>query len=286
MQFAEDAGPMAHPVRPESYVEINNFYTMTVYEKDSEVVRMYQTLFGRDGFRRGMDLYFQRHDGQAVTCDDFRHAMADANGRDLAQFERWYSQAGTPRVTVRTRYDAAAKRYALTLTQGYGEASDAARATQQGPLLIPFSVGLIGKNGADLPLKLEGEGEDQAQGTTRVLEFTQSEQTFTFTDIAEEPLPSLLRNFSAPVIVDYDYTNEQLAFLLANDSDPFNRWEAGQRLATRELLALAERASKSEELTLDDQVVSAFAQVLNDETLTPAFRELALMLPSEGYLAE
>ena len=170
MQFAEDAGPMAHPVRPESYVEINNFYTMTVYEKGSEVVRMYQTLFGRDGFRRGMDLYFERHDGQAVTCDDFRHAMADANGRDLAQFERWYSQAGTPRVTVRTRYDAAAKRYSLTLTQGYGEASEAARATQKGPLLIPFAIGLIGKSGADLPLRLDGEKE--SHGTTRVLEFT------------------------------------------------------------------------------------------------------------------
>jgi aminopeptidase N len=284
MQFAEDAGPMAHPVRPESYVEINNFYTMTVYEKGSEVVRMYQTLLGRDGFRRGMDLYFQRHDGQAVTCDDFRHAMADANGRDLAQFERWYSQAGTPRITVRTRYDAAAKRYTLTLTQGYGEASEAARETQKGPLLIPFSVGLIGKNGADLPLKLDGEKEPQ--GTTRVLEFTEQEQTFTFADVAEEPLPSLLRNFSAPVVVDYDYTNEQLAFLLAHDSDPFNRWEAGQRLATRELLALADRASKGEELTLDDQVVSAFAQVLDDSTLTPAFQELTLMLPSEGYLAE
>ncbi|CAN7165865.1 aminopeptidase N [Caballeronia sp. LjRoot29] len=284
MQFAEDAGPMAHPVRPESYVEINNFYTMTVYEKGSEVVRMYQTLLGRDGFRRGMDLYFQRHDGQAVTCDDFRHAMADANGRDLAQFERWYSQAGTPRITVRTLYDAAAKRYSLTLTQGYGEASEAARETQKGPLLIPFSVGLIGKNGADLPLKLDGEKEPQ--GTTRVLEFTEQEQTFTFADVAEEPLPSLLRNFSAPVVVDYDYTNEQLAFLLAHDSDPFNRWEAGQRLATRELLALADRASKGEELTLDDQVVSAFAQVLDDSTLTPAFQELAVMLPSEGYLAE
>src|SRR6201999_3221308 len=137
MQFAEDAGPMAHPVRPESYVEINNFYTMTVYEKGSEVVRMYQTLFGRDGFRRGMDLYFQRFDGQAVTCDDFRHALADANHRDLAQFERWYSQAGTPRVAVRAHHDAANGRYTLTLTQGYGDGSEAARDTQEGPLLIP-----------------------------------------------------------------------------------------------------------------------------------------------------
>ncbi|AQH00150.1 aminopeptidase N [Burkholderia sp. KK1] len=284
MQFAEDAGPMAHPVRPESYVEINNFYTMTVYEKGSEVVRMYQTLFGRDGFRRGMDLYFQRHDGQAVTCDDFRHALADANHRDLAQFERWYSQAGTPRVSVRAEYDAAKKRYTLTLAQGYGEGSEAARETQKGPLLIPFSVGLIGQNGADLPLRLEGEKEPN--GTTRVLEFTGREQSFTFVDVNEAPLPSLLRNFSAPVIVEYDYTNDELAFLLAHDSDPFNRWEAGQRLATRELLGLAERAASGEALSIDDQVIAAFARVLDDTTLTPAFRELALMLPSESYLAE
>jgi aminopeptidase N len=285
MQFAEDAGPMAHPVRPESYVEINNFYTMTVYEKGSEVVRMYQTLFGRDGFRKGMDLYFKRHDGQAVTCDDFRHALADANGRDLSQFERWYSQAGTPRVSVKTEYDAAARTYRVTLTQGYGDAAPAARETQKGPLLIPFAIGLIGKNGADLPLRLEGEAS-AAPATTRVLEFTQTEQTFTFVDVAEKPLPSLLRNFSAPVIVEYDYSADELAFLLAHDSDPFNRWEAGQRLATRELLALASRAASGMPLELDDSVVAAFARVLTDNTLSPAFRELALILPSEAYLAE
>jgi aminopeptidase N len=231
-----------------------------------------------------MDLYFQRFDGQAVTCDDFRQALADANHRDLAQFERWYSQAGTPRVSVRANHDAANKRYTLTLTQGYGDASEAARATQKGPLLIPFSVGLIGQNGADLPLRLEGEKEPN--GTTRALEFTEREQTFTFVDVNEKPLPSLLRNFSAPVIVEYDYTNDELAFLLAHDSDPFNRWEAGQRLATRELLALAGRAAKGEQLAIDDQVIAAFARVLEDTTLTPAFRELALMLPSESYLAE
>ncbi|RKR44510.1 aminopeptidase N [Paraburkholderia sp. BL17N1] len=285
MQFAEDAGPMAHPVRPESYVEINNFYTMTVYEKGSEVVRMYQTLFGRDGFRKGMDLYFKRHDGQAVTCDDFRHALADANGRDLTQFERWYSQAGTPRVSVRTHYDAAQQRYSVTLTQGYGEGAPAARETQKGPLLIPFAIGLIGKDGRDLPLQLQGENTASAF-TTRVLEFTQTEQTFTFVNVAQEPLPSLLRNFSAPVIVEYDYSAEQLAFLLAHDSDPFNRWEAGQRLATRELLTLAGRAATGVPLQLDDSVVAAFARVLTDETLSPSFRELALMLPSEAYLAE
>ncbi|GJH34892.1 aminopeptidase N [Paraburkholderia hospita] len=285
MQFAEDAGPMAHPVRPESYVEINNFYTMTVYEKGSEVVRMYQTLFGREGFRRGMDLYFKRHDGQAVTCDDFRHAMADANGRDLAQYERWYSQAGTPRITVDTHYDASHKRYTLTLTQGYGDAASAARETQKGPLLIPFAIGLIGEDGNDMPLRLEGEASASPQ-TTRVLEFTEKVQSFTFVDVAEKPLPSLLRNFSAPVVVEYDYTADELAFLLAHDSDPFNRWEAGQRLATRELLTLAEHAATGKALELDDTVVAAFGRVLNDETLSPAFRELALMLPSEAYLAE
>ncbi|MGT2470205.1 aminopeptidase N [Paraburkholderia terrae] len=285
MQFAEDAGPMAHPVRPESYVEINNFYTMTVYEKGSEVVRMYQTLFGREGFRRGMDLYFKRHDGQAVTCDDFRHAMADANGRDLAQYERWYSQAGTPRITVDTHYDASQKRYTLTLTQGYGDAAAAPRDTQKGPLLIPFAIGLIGDDGNDMPLRLEGEASASPH-TTRVLEFTEKEQSFTFVDVAEKPLPSLLRNFSAPVVVEYDYTADELAFLLAHDSDPFNRWEAGQRLATRELLTLAELAATGKALELDDTVVAAFGRVLNDETLSPAFRELALMLPSEAYLAE
>ena len=284
MQFAEDAGPMAHPVRPESYVEINNFYTMTVYEKGAEVVRMYQTLFGRDGFRRGMDLYFKRHDGQAVTCDDFRHAMADANGRDLTQFERWYSQAGTPRVTVRTAYDAQARRYSVTLTQGYGDAAPAARETQHGPLLIPFAIGLIDSQGNDIALRLEGE--PAASGTTRVIDLTEQEQTFRFVDVNEAPLPSLLRNFSAPVIVEYDYTNDELAFLLAHDSDPFNRWEAGQRLATRELLALASRAVAGEPLSLDDSTIAAFARVLTDESLSPAFRELALMLPSEAYLAE
>ncbi|MCX5542208.1 aminopeptidase N [Paraburkholderia sp. CNPSo 3076] len=284
MQFAEDAGPMAHPVRPESYVEINNFYTMTVYEKGAEVVRMYQTLLGRDGFRKGMDLYFQRHDGQAVTCDDFRHAMADANGRDLAQFERWYSQAGTPRVSVSTSYDEGTRCYSVTLTQGYANGSPAARETQKGPLHIPFAIGLIGPDGADLPLRLEGEAA--AHGTTRVLELTDTQQTFTFADVMAKPLPSLLRNFSAPVIVDYDYGNDELAFLLAHDSDAFNRWEAGQRLATRELLALAGRAAVGHPLEINDALVDAFRRVLTDESLSPSFRELALMLPSETYLAE
>ena len=296
MQFAEDAGPMAHPVRPESYVEINNFYTVTVYEKGAEVVRMYQTLFGREGFRRGMDTYFERHDGQAVGCDDFRRALGDANGRDLAQFERWYSQAGTPRITVRSAHDAAARTYTLTLAQRPGNAasqtaesgkdSSAVASAAQGPLLIPFALGLVGRDGADLALKLAGVPAPAAPPATMVLELTDTEQTWTFVDVPQRPLPSLLRNFSAPVIVEYDYADAELAFLLAHDSDPFNRWEAGQRLATRALIELAAHATSGVALALDPLIVDAFGAVLRDNSLAPAFREQVLILPSESYLAE
>ena len=282
MQFAEDSGPMAHPVRPESYVEISNFYTVTVYEKGAEVVRMYQTLFGRDGFRRGMDLYFKRHDGAAVTCDDFRGAMADANQRDLAQFERWYDQSGTPRVRAHTVYDPAARTLTLQLVQSLPDHANAHAKAQ--PMLIPFALGLVGADGHDLPLQLAGESAPQ--GTTRILEFNAGEQSFTFINVAQKPLPSLLRDFSAPVIVEYDYSVEELAFLLAHDSDPFNRWEAGQRLASQELLALAQAAAAGRPLQLADTVIEAFGRVLRDESLSPAFREQALMLPSESYLAE
>jgi aminopeptidase N len=278
LQFAEDAGPMAHPVRPDSYMEISNFYTVTVYEKGAEVVRLYQTLFGQEGFRRGMDLYFQRHDGAAVTCDDFRQAMADANQRELAQFERWYDQAGTPRVQAHTEYDAAARTLTLRLSQRLPD------QPQAQAMLIPFALGLVGADGRDLPLQLAGESTPQ--GTTRILEFNAGEQSFTFVNVAEKPLPSLLRDFCAPVIVDYDYSADELAFLLAHDSDPFNRWEAGQRLASRELLALAAAAGAGQPLQLADSVIQAFGRVLRDETLSPAFREQALMLPSESYLAE
>jgi len=284
MQFGEDSGPMAHPIRPESYAEISNFYTATVYRKGAEVVRMYQTLLGCDGFRMGMELYFQRHDGQAVTCDDFRAAMADANGRDLSQFERWYSQSGTPRVAVTTQYDAAEKRYSVTLTQSYGKTSAAAEQTRKGPLQIPFAIGLLGPLGVDLHLRLDGESADQE--TTRILELTETQQTFTFIDVPAKPLPSLLRNFSAPVIVDYDYSVEELAVLLAHDSDPFNRWEAGQRLATCELLSLAARVAAGQPLEVNEALIRSFRRVLTDATLSPGFRELALVLPSETYLAE
>ncbi|WP_342052611.1 MULTISPECIES: aminopeptidase N [unclassified Cupriavidus] len=288
VQFPEDAGPMAHPVRPDSYEEINNFYTVTVYEKGAEVVRMYQTLLGRDGFRKGMDLYFERHDGQAVTCDDFRRAMADANGRDLTQFGLWYSQAGTPVVTVRTAWNAGAGTLDITLAQRCPKVGIETRdgTPEKQPFHIPFAIGLIGKDGEDLPLRLEGEAA--AGDTTRVLDFTQAEQTFRFVGLpaGDAPTPSLLRNFSAPVIVDYDYSDSALTFLLEHDSDPFNRWEAGQRLATRVLLELVADAQAGRELKLSKALVDAFRAVLTDGTLNPAFREQALMLPAEAYLAE
>ena len=291
-QFPEDAGPMAHPVRPDSYVEINNFYTVTIYEKGAEVVRMVQTLLGRDGFRKGMDLYFARHDGQAVTCDDFRAAMADANQRDLTQFERWYSQAGTPRVRVQTQYDAATQSYAVTLEQSCPATPDQAHKL---PMHIPFAIGLLDANGDDIPLQLDKETAGNASAvhpapTTLVLELTAARQSFRFVGIAQAPVPSLLRDFSAPVVLDYDYSDHELAFLLAHDGDPFNRWEAGQRLATRRLLKLATHVKKGvlnfEETAQDVLLTSALRQLLNDKSLDPAFRDLALSLPSEGMLAE
>ena len=297
-QFPEDAGPMAHSVRPDAYAEINNFYTVTIYEKGAEVVRMYQTLFGRDGFRKGMDLYFQRHDGQAVTCDDFRAAMADANGRDLTQFERWYNQAGTPRVQVATAYDAVKKTYELTLSQSCPPSPGQSRKL---PFHIPIAIGLLDRSGRDMNLCLRGETKDDGlRNTTRVLELTKARQTFQFVDIVEQPVPSLLRNFSAPVVLEIAYSDAELAFLLAHDSDPFNRWEAGQRLATRSLLALTaavQHASHVSPLVTLESVLSnavvnydALAQalglILRDVTLDAAFREQVLILPSEALLAE
>ena len=285
-QFPEDAGPMAHPVRPDSYVEISNFYTVTIYEKGSEVVRMYQTLLGRDGFRKGMDLYFARHDGQAVTCDDFRAAMADAGGRTLDQFERWYSQAGTPRVAVATRHDAVAHTYDITLTQSCPPTPG--QKTKL-PFHIPVKVGLLDATGADMPLAMDGEDAADAP-TTRVLELTEASQTFRLVGVSTPPVPSLLRDFSAPVVLDYPYSDDELAFLMANDSDPFNRWEAGQRLAMRRLLALIDLAQEGAPLQQASAGLETYAAVLhktlNDSALDPSFREMVLTLPSEGVLAE
>jgi aminopeptidase N len=277
-QFPEDAGPMAHPVRPDSFVEINNFYTVTVYEKGAEVVRMIQTLAGREGFRKGMDLYFERHDGQAVTCDDFRNAMADANGRDLTQFERWYSQAGTPVVKAATRYDANAGTYDITLTQSCPPTPGQPKKL---PFHIPVAVGLLGADGKDMQL-----GQNGMNGATAVLELTEETQTFSFTGVNEAPTPSILRDFSAPVVLEYAYTDEQLLHLFSHDSDPVNRWEAGQRLAMERLVKLTGAVVKDGKLELDATFIDAMRKMLADATLDPAFREQALLLPSETMIAE
>ncbi|HVE89006.1 MAG TPA: aminopeptidase N [Burkholderiaceae bacterium] len=283
-QFPEDSGPMAHPVRPDSYQAISNFYTATVYEKGAEVVRMLQTLVGIDGFRHGMDLYFKRHDGQAVTCDDFVAAIADANGRDLTQFKRWYSQAGTPRVRVESHYDAHAFAFELTLSQS---TRPTAGQSLKEPFHIPFAVGLITGDGRDMPLQLDGEADTKA-GTpaTMVLDFTQSKQTFRFINVGEQPVPSLLRNFSAPVIVEHRYSDAELVFLSAHDSDSFNRWEAGQRLAIARLMALTDSVEAARPLSLDDAVVTMLRATLLDSTLSPAFKAQALMLPAESFIGE
>jgi aminopeptidase N len=281
VQFPEDAGPMAHPVRPDSYQEIGNFYTPTVYEKGAEVVRMLHTLLGERGFRRGLEWYLQRHDGHAVTCDDFLAAMADANGRDLTQFARWYAQAGTPQLAVTARYFDAARCYELTLAQ---RTPPTPGQPHKAPLHLPFAVALLDAQGKPLPLRLEGEAE--AGGTERVLELTAAEQTFRFVNVPAAPVPSLLRNFSAPVICDFTYSDAELAFLAGHDDDGFNRWEAGQRLALARLLALTDAGETGALPRLDDVLVRVFRRTLLDVRLAPAFKELALQLPGETLVAD
>ena len=259
LQFPEDAGPMAHPIRPDEYQEINNFYTVTVYEKGSEVVRMYQTLLGREGFRKGMDLYFKRHDGQAVTCDDFLMAMADANGKDLTQFKNWYSQAGTPRVKVEEHYDAAKKQYHLTLTQSCG-------ATPGQPVKKPFHI--------PLKMRLITAANDQAE---QLLELTEPTQSWTFDNVNERPVLSINRDFSAPINLDFEQSEADLLTLFSSDDDPFNRWEAGQKLAMQMIL---------NNRLPDTGLIAAYRTLLLDPMLDPAFKELALTLPAESYLYE
>jgi len=282
-QFPEDAGAMAHPVRPDQYVEINNFYTPTIYEKGAEVVRMMHTLVGRDGFTRGMALYFQRHDGQAVTCDDFAQAIADANpGSALATrleaFKRWYSQAGTPHVTARGRYDAPSRSYTLGFEQ-HGMATPG-QPTKL-PYVIPMAMGLLGRDGRALALQLEDEAASPV--TERVLVLDETKSFFTFVNLDSEPVPSLLRGFSAPVILAEPLSDADLLVLLEHDSDPFNRWEAGQRLALHRLLA-AIRGER--EAVLDAPFLDAMRAVLRHPQLDAAFKTLVLDWPDENALAE
>ena len=286
-QFPEDAGPMAHPVRPDSYLEINNFYTVTIYEKGAEVVRMMQTLVGRAGFARGMALYFGVHDGQAVTCDEFAQSMADANlqsdlGHLLPQFKLWYSQAGTPKVTAVGDYDAQNQVYRLALTQ---TCTPTPGQPVKLPFVIPLEIGLLNAAGRDLPLQLADESVPGA--TSRVFVMTQASETLTFINVQQAPVPSILRGFSAPVTLDIDYSDADLLHLLAHDSDAFNRWEAGQRLMLRYALAtLNAGAPALASRPLTEPCVSALRAVLRNPDLDPAFKELVLTLPSETYIAE
>ena len=280
-QFPEDAGPMAHPIRPQSYMEISNFYTATVYEKGAEVVRMIHTLLGESGFRKGMDLYFQRHDGQAVTTDDFVQAMQDASGVDLTLFRGWYDRAGTPVLEVDARHDAAQRRYVMHVKQT-GKPS---AKQDSGPALhIPFAVGLVDANGRDLELQLDGE--TRSGGTTRVLSLVEPAQEFVFVGVEKEPTPSLLRGFSAPVICRFEYDESQLIHLMAHDSDSFNRWEAGQQLAARIILRAAHQHQTGGEPEFPDGFFNAFAKILSEAASDPAFAAEALSLPAESYLAE
>ncbi|MDG9926258.1 MULTISPECIES: aminopeptidase N [unclassified Pseudomonas] len=280
-QFAEDAGPMAHPVRPDAYMEISNFYTLTIYEKGSEVLRMIHTLLGAETFRKGSDLYFARHDGQAVTCDDFVKAMEDASGVDLTQFKRWYTQAGTPRLDISESYDAAANTYRLQLRQSCPATPGQAEKL---PFVIPLELALLDAQGRELPLQLVGE--DKPVGRTRVLQVTQAEQAFTFVNIEAKPLPSLLRGFSAPVKLSFPYSRDQLMFLMQHDSDGFNRWEAGQQLSVQVLQELIGQHQRGKPLVLDKRLLTALRSVLENESLDQAMVAEMLSLPGEAYLTE
>ncbi|NYT37119.1 aminopeptidase N [Allopusillimonas soli] len=283
-QFPEDAGPMAHPIRPESYQEIGNFYTATVYEKGAEVIRMQHTLLGEAGFQAGMAEYFRRHDGQAVTCDDFVSAMESVYtrlhpGKTLAVFRRWYSQAGTPRVTVEVSWDPAQQACNITLTQrnapaGIEKLQDP--PTAKPPLHIPFAIGLLTREGKPITLHHEGRQSD-----TALLELTEASHTWTFTGIPESPVVSLLRNFSAPVIVEYERPDTDLALLARHDADPFARWEAGQALASRQLLAMMKTGEAPSALFID-----TWQALLLDADITDAYRARVLALPSDRELLE
>ncbi|MCV2402751.1 aminopeptidase N [Marinomonas sp. C2222] len=277
-QFAEDAGPMAHPVRPASFIEISNFYTLTVYEKGSEIVRMIHTLLGAEKFRAGSDLYFERHDGQAVTCDDFVSAMEDASGVDLTHFKRWYSQSGTPVIEVTDEFDAASGVYRLTMTQ---HTPETAAQPVTLPLHIPVKMGLLDPNGQEISAYFNGQESQE-----HVLHLTAESQVFEFTGVTTQPVPSLFRSFSAPIKLRYDYSSEDLLLLMSSDSDGFNRWSAAQQLAVNELTVLINQAIAKQALSIDSQLVKGFKNLLENKELDPAMVALILALPSQAYLSE
>jgi aminopeptidase N len=286
-QFAEDAGPMAHSVRPDSYMEISNFYTVTIYEKGAEVVRMISLILGAENFRKGSDLYFDRHDGQAVTTEDFVKAMEDASGVDLGQFRRWYSQAGTPVLNVTGEYDAQHKHYTLTVEQ---HCPDTPGQNNKQPFQIPLGVGLIDPRGEAVTLKLKDEPDAARPVINRVLKVDQQSQQFVFTGVVEKPVPSLLRSFSAPIRLNFDYSREELFFLMVHDSDGFNRWNAAQLLAIEVIHELQQCRLDGQQGEVPQILIDAYSGVL-DSVLAPNELDKAmiahlLVLPTEGSLIE
>jgi len=285
-QFAEDAGPMAHPIQPDSYQEINNFYTVTVYNKGAEVIRMIYTLLGKDKFRQGMDLYFERHDGQAVTTEEFVSAMEDASKIDLKQFRRWYKQAATPEVSVTEHYDASAKRYTLKLSQ-YTPATPGQE--EKLPFHIPVKISLFNQRSEQIPLQLVSDKKqivDAQAHNVEVLNLIENEQEFEFKNIEEKPVVSILQGYSAPVKLHFERDDEELAFCMAHEVDDFNRWEAGQQLSTRLILSIVESINVGTELVVPDYYVDACATTLQNKSLDKALIARALKLPTLTYVGE
>jgi len=281
-QFAEDSGPMSHPIRPASYIEMNNFYTTTVYQKGAEVVRMIHTLAGPEGFRKGCDLYFERHDGQAVTTDDFVKAMEDANRLDLSQFKNWYNQAGTPLLTITDEYDAAKSEYSLRIQQQCAANPGQDNSEVKKPFYLPCKMGLIDENGESFKLDIEDDGLKVSEKEI-VLVVSKPDQSFTFNNITSKPVPSLLRGFSAPVKTSYDYKKQDLALLMKADSDGFNRWNAGQQLA---FISIKEQIENTETLVLDPELLVGMTVLLEDKSLDPAMVAKMLSLPAEALIIE
>jgi len=280
-QFPEDAGPMAHPVRPAAYQEINNFYTTTIYNKGAEVIRMMQTLLGEEKFIAGVQLYLKRHDGQAVTCDDFVSALEDAGAVDLSVFKRWYSQAGTPQIKIEQDYDADCQTLTVKMTQNCPATPG---QKEKEPFHIPVRFGLLDNSGNDIPLQLVGE--DRLGETARVLELTNRVHEFTFVGLKEQPIISPLRGFSSPVILQCDFSVAELAFRMAHDSDEFNRWEAGQTLALQELLQMYHNCLQGNSYSLGQEFISAWQRALGDQDADLSLLSQLLTLPSEQYLAD
>ena len=280
-QFPEDAGPLAHSVRPESYVEINNYYTATVYDKGAEVIRMYERLLGKETFIKGNQLYFERHDGQAVTIDDYAKCMEDVSGKDLTLFKRWYSQAGTPTVYAAGKYDGKAKTYTLTLRQ---ETKPTPNQPEKLPFVIPLGIGLIGKDGKDMPLQLQGEKEPQ--GTSRVIVLDKDSDVFTFVNVAEQPVLSGNRDFTAPIHFVMDYTDAERLHQARCDSDLFNRWDAFQQYGVEQILNMVKDIQKGKEPTLPEAYFDVWESYLTDKTLDKGFVARAITLPQENYLAD